>query len=147
MSLYKTILQTLYTDIHRIENSYMGNILHGPTEPTMKSVGHAAALQWTRHLIETIELWCRSNPDAKQAPDSFLPELNSDMKTIIDNARSQTGDMSAYNASSASSAPVTPSASTPQDTPSESILDQVGDIIVEAIPSIVETLVDTFVED
>lgn len=144
MSLYKTILQTLYTDIHRIENSYMGNILHGPTEPTMKSVGHAAALQWTRHLIETIELWCRSNPDAKQAPDSFLPELNSDMKTIIDNARSQTGDMSAYNAPSA---PITPSASTPQDTPSESILDQVGDIIVEAIPSIVETLVDTFVEE
>lgn len=141
MSLYKTILQTLYTDIHRIENSYMGNILHGPTEPTMKSVGHAAALQWTRHLIETIELWCRSNPDAKQAPDSFLPELNSDMKTIIDNTRSQTMDTTPYNP------PVTPSASTPQDTPSESILDQVGDIIVEAIPSIVETLVDTFVEE
>lgn len=85
MSLYKSVLETLYKDFSRLETSMISEILHGVSGQSMdpKPIGKAASTQWARVFLGAISKWCSDNSGAAGAPDSFLPEFNAEIKEIM----------------------------------------------------------------
>jgi hypothetical protein len=96
MSLYKSVLETLHKDFCRLENSMIADILHGVAAQAMdpKPIGKAASTQWARVFLGAISKWCSDNASAAQAPDSFLPEFNEDIKSIMHPNSSEAEDSS-----------------------------------------------------
>ena len=83
MSLYKSIFDTVYNDIRFIELNSINKVLHTDETPSMTTVGRAAQSQWLRVFLDAIAIWAQKNPSASAAPQSFLPDHNEDIKSIM----------------------------------------------------------------
>ena len=86
MSLYQSVLSTLYKDALLLENSLNQTVLHGSPENLHNLVGHTARAQWFRVFINAISEWCKENTHATEAPESFLPATNSDINAVMTGA-------------------------------------------------------------
>lgn len=85
MSLHKSILETFYNDVCRMESTYVNSILHGTSAEVLdpKFVGNAARISIFRALLNAISVWAKQNPTLTAAPESFLPEFNTEINAIL----------------------------------------------------------------
>ena len=86
MSLYQSVLATLYKDALALENSLNQTVLHGAPENLHNLIGHTARTQWFRVFINAISEWCAQNAASPKAPESFLPTNNPDINSIMTGA-------------------------------------------------------------
>lgn len=94
MSLYKSVLETLHKDFCRLETSMIADILHGTNSQSMdpKPIGKAASTQWSRVFLSAISQWCTNNASSTSAPESFLPEFNNEIKSIMHPGTDETNE-------------------------------------------------------
>lgn len=86
MSLYRSVLEVLYKDFQLLEMNALRAILEstGRTDrEEAKIIGEAKRLSVSRSWLGAISQWCSDNAGASSAPESFLPELNKEIKAIL----------------------------------------------------------------